>query len=253
MFYKVKEVSDMVGLSVRMLHHYDKINLLKPDHLTEAGYRQYSEEDLTKLQQILFLRELDFSLEAIKEMMLNPGYDRVEILSKQQMLLEQKIQRLLRIVDNIELTKKKMARGEKMSNEERFDGFDTKEIEAHIEKYAEEVKKSWGNGDAYIQAAKRTAHYSAEDHKRIMKESNLIYQELVGLMDRDVSNDRVQTLVGALRQGITDHYYDCTLEIFSGLGQMYIDDPRFTKNLDKHGEGFARYLSEAIAYYCENV
>ncbi len=249
MYYKVKEVSDMVGLSVRMLHHYDKKGLLKPDHLTDAGYRQYSEENLIQLQQILFLRELDFSLDAIKNMMVDSAYDSMEVLDRQQKLLEMKVQRLLKIVDNIEKTKESVKRGGSMSNKERFDGFDMNEIEAHKEKYAKEVKDRWGDTDAYAQSVKRTANYTVDDHERIQKETDALYEALVKLMGSDVSDAAVQVLVAARRQMITDHYYDCTMEIFAGLGQMYVADERFTKNLDKYAAGFAKYLSDAIAYY----
>ncbi len=249
MYYKVKEVSEMVGLSVRMLHHYDKIGLLKPDHVTEVGYRQYSEDDLMNLQQILFLRELDFSLESIKNMMGSPDYNQVALLEKQQSLLEKKVERLLKIIDAIGLTKERFEKGESMSNEERFDSFDMSEIEAHKMKYAKEAEEKWGKSDAYKQSAERIEKFGQEDFKRIQEENNGIYKEIVGLMDQDVSNERVQVLVGALRQGITDNFYDCTVEIFADLGEMYVADPRFTKNLDKHGEGFAAYLSKATDYY----
>lgn len=249
MYYKVKEVSEMVGLSVRMLHHYDKIGLLKPDHVTEAGYRQYSDDDLIVLQQILFLRELDFSLENIKELMANPNYNQVTLLEQQQVMLEKKVARLEKIIDTIGLTKERIIKGENMSNKERFDSFDTSEIEAHKKKYAKEVEEKWGHSDAYKESEKRTKHYTPEDYQRIQGETEAIYNEMASLMDQDVSNERVQVLVGALRQGITDNYYNCTMEIFSGLGDMYVSDPRFTKNLDKTKEGFATYLSKAIAYY----
>lgn len=252
MYYKVKEVSDLVGLSVRMLHHYDKIGLLKPDHMTEAGYRQYSDDDLIGLQQILFLRELDFSLDQIKDMMAKPDYNRVDLLEKQQGLLEMKVDRLLRIIDTIKVTKERVKKGETMTNKERFDSFDQSDIEAHKKKYAKEVEERWGNTKAYKQSAQRTAKYGPEDYKRIQEETDRIYDELVSLMDQEVSHERVQVLVDQLRQGISKNFYDCDLVTFAGLGEMYVADPRFTKNLDAYGQGFAAYLSKAIAYYTAN-
>lgn len=250
MYYQVKEVANMTGLTVRTLHHYDAIGLLRPEKVSEGGYRQYSQDDLMVLQQILFLKELDFSLATIGKMLADPAHNHSELLVNQKMLLQKKVERLQRIIANIERTQKMYERGETMSTEETFDGFDMKEIEAHKKKYAEEVKERWGGTDAYRQSAKRTADYGPEDYKRIMEATNATYDEIVSLMDRDVSDEWVQKLVHSLREGITENFYDCTLEIFAGLGEMYTADSRFTKNLDKHGEGFAAYLSKAIAYYC---
>lgn len=249
MYYKVKEVSEMVGLSVRMLHHYDKINLLMPDHVTEAGYRQYSTHDLSRLQQILFLRELDFPLGTIKDMLgqSEDGYN--NLMDQQKHLLELKVERLLKIIDNIDRTQESLKRGKNMSNEEKFEGFDMKELQAHKEKYAKEVEEKWGHSEAYKASEKRTASYGPKDYKRIQQTTNAIYREIVTRMDRNVSDQEVQKLVGDLRQGINNNFYECTVEIFAGLGQMYVEDSRFKKNLDKNGEGFAKYLSEAIAYY----
>jgi len=253
MYYRVKEVSQLTGLSVRRLHHYDKINLLKPDHVTEAGYREYSEDNLADLQQIMFLRELDFPLETIGTLLVNGASDRIQMLARQKSLLEEKISRLQKIITTIDLTQERIHKGEAMTNEERFDSFDMKAIEAHKAKYAQEVEERWGGTEAYAQSKARTDVYGPEDFKRITEATNKTYQEIVSLMDKDVSDDRVQTLVASLRQGITDNFYDCTPEIFAGLGEMYVADPRFEKSLNKEGEGFAAYLSKAIAYYIDHL
>ena len=249
MYYKVKEVSDITGLSVRMLHHYDKINLLKPDHVTEAGYRQYSDDDLSRLQQIFFLRELDFSLVAIKKMLNHSEDFYSELMVQQKQLLELKVERILRIIDNIDSTQKRLNKGESMTSKAMFDGFDNQEIQVQKEKYVKEVEEKWGHTQAYSQSKKRTAKYGPEDYKRIQEVTNATYANIVNKMDRDVSDKEIQALVGDLRQGITDNFYECSLEIFEGLGKMYVEDPRFKKNLDQYGEGFAEYLSKAIAYY----
>lgn len=253
MFYKVKDVADMAGVSVRALHHYDRIGLLVPDHVTESDYRQYSEDNLRRLQQICFLKELDFPLKKIKEILDESSEDTTVLLDRHKALLELKVERLLKIIDTIDKTKETHRRGESMKEKELFDGFDMKEIEAHKEKYAQEVNDRWGHTDAYKQSAKRTAAYKPEDWKRITERTNGTYRQLVELMDKNVpvTDEEVQKLTGLLRQYITEDYYDCTKEIFAGLGQMYVADERFTKNLDKHGQGFAQYLSDAIAEYCK--
>lgn len=253
MYYKVKEVADIAGVSVRTLHHYDRIGLLKPDHVTGTGYRQYSEDNLKRLQQICFLKELDFPLKKIQELLSKDTGDVNVMLDKHKHLLELKVERLLRIIDTIDKTKNANKRGETMTDKEMFDGFDMSEIEAQKDKYAVEVEERWGNTDAYKQSAKKTAKYSADDWKHITAKTERAYKAMVELMEQGVmiEDDRVQELTGMLRQYITEDYYDCTKEIYAGLGQMYVLDERFTKNLDKHGKGFAKYLSDAIAYYCK--
>ena len=249
MYYQVKEVSKMTGLSVRMLHHYDKIGLLKPAAVTEAGYRQYSEDNLVLLQQIMFLKELDFSLETIGEILNRSDYDIIHMLERHKVLLEKKVERLLKIIETIDKTRDHYERGDKMLNEERFDGFDMTEIEAHKAKYAKEVAMRWGETDAYEESRNKMSTYGPEDYKRIQLETEGIYKEIIDLMDQPVSDSRVQALVHSLRIGITDNFYECTKEIFAGLGEMYVLDDRFKDNLNGYGEGFAEYLSKAIAWY----
>ena len=99
---RISEVAKLTGITVRTLHYYDEIGLLKPSEITEAGYRLYSREDLEILQQILFFRELDFPLSQIKEIMNNPNYDKEEALKKQKELLIQQRQRIEGLIKLIE-------------------------------------------------------------------------------------------------------------------------------------------------------
>lgn len=121
---KVKEVADLVGISVRTLHHYDEIGLLAPSETTEAGYRLYSDDDLEKLQQILFFRELDFPLKKIKSILENPSFDKNEALQLHRKALLEKRSRLDQMIATIDKTIQ-FAKGEiNMTNEEKFAGFD---------------------------------------------------------------------------------------------------------------------------------
>src|SRR5699024_12514599 len=101
---KVKEVADLVGISVRTLHHYDDIGLLNPKEITDAGYRVYSDENLETLQQILFFKELDFPLKKIKEIIDNPAFDRQEALKRQHKMLLEKKRQLQKMIETIEKT-----------------------------------------------------------------------------------------------------------------------------------------------------
>lgn len=246
--YKVKEVSDLTGISIRMLHHYDKINLLKPSNLSEAGYRLYSDGDLEVLQQILIYRELDFSLKEIREILDDKNFDLKDALISQKKLIIEKRNRLNKIIDTIENTIKHVEEETSMSKKGMFEGLN---VNKHIKKYEKEVEEKYGENEAYKESKKRTVKYSKEDWNNINSEIDILYKELAKLKDRDVSDENVQELVNQWRMLISNNFYNCTIEIFRGLADMYIYDERFTKNIDKYGEGFTEFLSEAMKYYCD--
>lgn len=250
--YKIKEVADIVGVSVRTLHHYDQIGLLKPESLTTAGYRLYSDHDLENLQQILFFKELGFSLNEIREILENPAFDRKQALESHKKILLEKKKRLEGIIHLVEKTIYRIEGGINMDNKEMFDAFDMSEIEKQQRKYAEEVKEKYGNTDAYKESQKKTSGYTKKDWGDISIKSDEIYKRLASLMDKDIDDPEVQEVIGNWRQFITDNFYQCTLEIFRGLGDLYVSDERFTKNIDKYHAGLAEFMRKAIHYYCDH-
>lgn len=240
---RISEVAKLTGITVRTLHYYDEIGLLKPSEITEAGYRLYSREDLEILQQILFFRELDFTLSQIKEIMNNPNYDKEEALKKQKELL---IQQRQRIEGLIKLIEKRIEGDNNMS----FKEFDMNEIEENKKKYAKEVKERWGTSKAYEESEKKTSSYNKEKWGDINQETSEIFKGFAELRNSDPGSEEVQELVRRWQKYITDNFYTCTNEILSGLGLMYVEDERFKENLDKNGEGTAKLMAEAIKIYC---
>lgn len=240
---RISEVAKLTGITVRTLHYYDEIGLLKPSEITEAGYRLYSREDLEILQQILFFRELDFPLSQIKEIMNNPNYDKEEALKKQKELL---IQQRQRIEGLIKLIEKRIEGDNNMS----FKEFDMNEIEENKKKYAKEVKERWGTSKAYEESEKKTSSYNKEKWGDINQETSEIFKGVAELRNSDPGSEEVQELVRRWQKYITDNFYTCTNEILSGLGLMYVEDERFKENLDKNGEGTAKLMAEAIKIYC---
>ena len=240
---KISEVAKLSGVTVRTLHYYDEIGLLKPSKTTEAGYRMYSIEDLEKLQQILFFRELDFPLNEIKEIMVNPKYDKIETLNKHKELLIEKRKRIDGLVTLIDKTIKG-------DNNMSFKEFDNSKIEENKRKYSEEVKKRWGNTDAYKEYEKKTTSYDKNSWNTINEEMAKILKEFADNRDKDVNSDIVQSLVEKWRGYITLNFYNCTKEILSCLGLMYIGDERFKENIDKYGEGTSEFMAKAIEIYC---
>jgi DNA-binding transcriptional MerR regulator len=248
--YKVKEVAETTGVSVRTLHHYDRIGLLKPETVSSAGYRLYSDENLERLQQILVFKEMDFSLHEIKDIIDRPEFNRKENLKKHKKLLLAKKKRLEEIIRTLEMTIDSIEGGYQMENKDMFKGFDMKEIVEHQRKYSEEAKERYGK-ETVEKVEKRTAGYSSGDWAEIQNKTDEIYKRIIAGMDHGPEDPGVQQAVADWRQFITDHYYDCTQEIFRGLGDLYVDDPLFTKNIDKYQAGLAAFFKEAIHYYCD--
>ena len=238
----VKEVSALSGVSVRTLHHYDAIGLVPPTAVSEAGYRLYDEAALGRLQSILLYRALRFSLGEIKEILDSSEYDPREAIAAQIHLLELERARLDRL---IALAQSIQEKGVVVMN---FDAFDDKAIN----QYKEEAKARWGHTEAYQQSEERMQARKV-DYKEEAQAMMQIFAEFGVLREEDVQAETVQQQVRRLQAHITARYYDCTVDILRGLGEMYTADERFKQNIDQAGgEGTADFVAHAIAVYCEN-
>ena len=234
---QIKEFAAYTGVSVRTLHYYDEIGLLNPafvDRIT--GYRYYDNTSLLRMQEILFYRELDFSLKRIGEILSSPHYDKTAALQEQKQLLILKKERLERLISAIDGA----SRGENVMN-----AFDKTKIEG----YKQEAKARWGDTAAYAQYTEKVAGKNEVDLFAGM-ESILAAFAACKAQGNVPSSPAAQELVEKLQNYISNHFYTCTKEILEGLGQMYTADERFKTNIDKHGEGAASFISSAIAHYC---
>lgn len=235
----VKEVSRLTGVSVRTLHHYDAIGLLKPSCVTDAGYRLYDDAALRRLQAILLFRELQFPLKEIRAILDSPAFDPADALTQQIRLLEMQRDRLNGI---IALARKIQQKGVDIMN---FDAFDRTEID----QYAAEAKARWGDTAAYAEFA---AH-PAENHKAAGEALMAILAEIGGMKRLSPDDAAVQRKIGQLQQHITDNFYTCSDEILRGLGEMYVSDERFRKNIDcAGGEGTAEFIRRSILAHTGN-
>jgi|SRR6185369_153181 len=248
MKYTVHTLAELAGITVRTLHHYDQIGLLKPSFSGSNGYRYYEEKELLRLQQILFFRELEFSLEQIKEIMTSPSFDTASALKEQKKLLLLKRDRMVDLLDTIDKTIKSYEGGEAMKNNALYGGFTKKQMEA----YKEEAKKRWGHTDAYKQSEERTKQFTKADYERIAQEGAALTQAIADAHEKGflIDSPEVQALIekhyNALRT-----FYEPNYEMYRGLGQMYIDDPRFTAYYEKFGKGLAVFMRDAINQYCD--
>ena len=237
----VHEVAELTGITARTLHYYDEIGLLKPTKVTEAGYRMYDDKALSRLQNILLFRELEFHLKEIKEILNSPNFDQSEVIAQQIELLELQYKH---IGELITFTREIQKKGVTAMN---FDVFDKSEIE----KYEAEVKAKWGNTKAYQEYKQKDIPRNGSNYSKIANELLTMFSELGELKHLNPSADEVQNKIAALQKFITDNYYVCTNEILGGLGEMYVCDERFRSNIDKAGgDRTADFVKQAIVVYC---
>ncbi len=240
----IKEFSSLTGVSARTLHYYDEIGLLKPDIVnSDNGYRFYTEKSYEKMLEVLFLKELDFSLKDISEIILSPSYNKKEAFKKQKELLVLKKERLESLIFALEKAEKGELTMDKLNNK----------FEKTKNQYADEVKQKWGNTDAYKESQKKASSMSADEKKKATDGLESIMAEFSAVMKNGFSpaSDETQALCKKLQIHITNNFYTCTKEILMGLGEMYVLDERFKENIDKNGEGTAEFIRSAIKLYCK--
>ena len=234
----VKEVSRITGVSVRTLHHYDAIGLLRPTQVTESGYRLYDDAALQRLQTILFFRELEFPLQEIKDILDTPNFDPREALADQIHLLELRKQHLENLIAHARKIHKTGV------IDMNFKPFDKTELDT----YAAEAKAKWGKTEAYQEYEKKSSGKDAQNGDALMA----IFAEMGEVRHLDPASSEAQALVAKIQSHITAHFYNCTKPILAGLGQMYVADERFKANIDRAGgEGCAEFAAKAIEIYCK--
>lgn len=239
---KISEMSKLTGVSIRTLQYYDKIGLLCPTEYTESGYRLYDDTALERLQQILLFRELEFPLKEIKRIINSPEFDRQKALEQQITLLTLKKEHLENLIS---FAREIQQIGGKIMD---FSAFDTQKLK----EYEEEAKAQWGQSAEFKEFEEKNKNRTDSDNQILMKDFMSLFATFGQLQEKEVDSKEVQAQVKKLKNYITEHFYTCSLEILSSLGEMYISDERMTKNIDKAGgEGTAQFVAEAIKVYTQ--
>ena len=237
----VHEVSELAGVSVRTLQHYDNIGLLSPTMRTDAGYRLYDEAALEKLQQILLFRELEFPLKEIRGIVEAPDFDRAKALDQQIELLTLKKEHLQGLID---LAKRLKKRGGPTMD---FKAFDT----SKMDEYAARAKAEWGATPEYKEFEGKNRMRTPSEQDEINAQMMELFVEFGAMRDGAPDAPAAQDQVKKLQAFISEHYYQCSDEVLAGLGQMYGSGGEFTANIDAAaGEGTAVFAAQAIAAYC---
>ena len=238
----VKEVSNISGVSIRTLHHYDAIGLLKPTQITESNYRLYDEDALERLQLILLFKEFGFPLKEIGNILDAPDFDRNRALEQQIELLNLRKEHLENLIN--------FARGIKLTGVRYLDftAFDTKKIDD----YVVQAKLTYGKTEAYKEFEQKSKDRSAETENEIASGLMDIFRR-IGAHQNEAPDDKsVQALVEELREFITHNYYKCTVPILKCLGDMYAGGGTMTENIDNAGgAGTGAFAKAAIDIYCQ--
>jgi MerR family transcriptional regulator, thiopeptide resistance regulator len=243
--YSVGELARIAHVSVRALHHYDDLGLLRPARRSEAGYRLYTSADLARLQQVLFYKELGLGLDEIRRLMAGAAGDRSSVLRAQRRELAARVLRLEAVLDLIDRTLASLEGETEMSDEELFDVFGDFDPAEH----EEEARDRWGDTAAYKESMRRTRAYTKDDWARFKAESDAIVADLASLMGQGEPPDdpRAMDVAERHRLQIDLWFYPCPRETHVELGRMYVADPRFAATYEEVRPGMAQYLCDAIS------
>ena len=240
----VKEVSKLTGVSVRTLHHYDAIGLLKPTQITEASYRLYDDTAIEKLSMILVFRELGLSLKEIGDILHAPDFDRNRVLEKQISLMQDRVSKLQ---NRISLAKGILMLGVKYMD---FEGFDSQKID----EYSVQAKALYGKTDAYKEYQQKSKNRTKEQEKDLGAQVMDFFVRLGKLRPCDPGCEAAQSWAKDLQDFFTAHYYTCTPQILACLGDSYAGGGSMTENIDNAGgAGTGAFAKEVIDIYISKL
>jgi DNA-binding transcriptional MerR regulator len=244
MVYTIKKFAELAGTSVRTLHYYDGIGLLKPESRSANGYRQYGEKAIVRLQQIMFFRELDFNLDDIKIILSQPDFNVLNALQSHKALLEKRKERIDELLGTIEKTIKNLKGESTMEIKEYYQGFSDEQIE----KYREEVRQRWGEKTLQDSEA-RVKKMGKEKFAALQAESDKIFRTIADNMPKGADSKIVQAEVAKWR-GWLENFSRYSDAAVLGLGRAYSQDPRFANTFEKYHKDLPGFLTKAIEYYC---
>ena len=243
--YPVKKLAKMAGVSIRTLHHYDRIGLLKPSLRTTAGYRLYDQKELLRLQQILFYKELDFGLKAIGDLLDDPDFDLISTLQNQREMLLGRKERLDRLVTTIEKTIKHLKNETKMNYEDLYEGLPREQAEA----WRKEARTRWPQQVEH--AEKQLMKMDKAGFQALQEGFKTNWEKLARLSDHDPASVEVQEEVGRHYAYILKFWGKTgdQAESYKGLGELYARDERYAAVNGLPNPAFGRFMQEAIAHF----
>jgi MerR family transcriptional regulator, thiopeptide resistance regulator len=249
--YTVKELADLAGVSVRTLHYYDEIDLLKPSVVGENSYRYYDEAALLRLQQILFYREMDLGLLQIREILNDPSFDLVTALRTHRQTLQDKIARLQNLMNTVDATIMHLVGEMDMGKKRLFEGFS----EEKQKQYEKEIRDDKRYDQKLVdQSIKLWNSYTDEDKARIQEEGGQVYLDLVALIEKGHKPDspEVQAILPRWHQHLR-YFYEPNTDVLRGLGDHYNGHPDFIAFFQKIHPNLPEFLQQAINVYVDEL
>lgn len=237
----VKDIVQITGITARTLHYYDRIDLLKPTHLTEKGYRLYDRSSLEKLQMILFLKELDFSLKEIADIVKLTRKEQQHILNEQRHVVQSRIQQLESIKTAIE----EYVSGKDIGSLQIFNHSSVLPLQ---EQYANEASFFYGETEAYKEYNERLEQLPADERGELFSRVEQVFKQMASHMNASPASDEVQRLIREWRESL-EHLMTCDSNLLTCIADTYKYDRRMRDYLNQYGEDFADFLHSAIMQY----
>lgn len=249
MEYTIQKLSLLAGVSTRTLRYYDEIDILKPARINSSGYRIYGRDEVDRLQQILFYKELGLPLDQIKEIITSPSFNAADALQEHREKLLNKRKQLDRLIANVDQTIAANEGRITMTDKEKFEGFKKQMVEENEQKYGKEIREKYGD-NAVNKSNEKVLNMSQEEHDEVTKLAEEIHTTLAeAFKTGDPSGDLAQKAADLHKQWLTFYWNEYSKEAHAGLAQMYVDDERFTAYYDKEQQGTAEFLRDAIHIY----
>lgn len=249
--YTVRQVAKMAGVTVRTLHHYDQIGLLRPERRSQSRYRRYGEADLLRLQQILFYRQMDLSLKEIQLILDRPDFDPLTALREHRHRLQAQVERLQRLLMTIDrtisrLSEENMEMSDAELDAELYEGFTPQQAE----RYPREARQLYGE-EIVSATEQRLRKLSKAEWQAVKEEGGAIAQQMSELMVRPVSDPQVQAVI-ARHHAWIENFYPAPEERYRGLGNLYTENEEFRAFYDRYRPGLADFFKAAMEYYCDH-
>ncbi|MDF2539093.1 MAG: MerR family transcriptional regulator [Herbinix sp.] len=249
MEYTVQKLGSLAGISTRTLRYYDEIGILKPARINSSGYRIYGQNEVDRLQQIMFYRELGVNLDTIKELMTSVSFNGAAALKEHHEKLLAKREQLDMLIANVEKTIQYQEGKLTMKDKEKFDGFKKKLVDDNEQKYGKEIREKYGD-DTINASNQKMLNMTAEQYAEFEKLSQEVIDTLgAAFATGDPAGELGQKTADLHRRWLSFTWGSYSKEAHAGVAQMYVDDERFTAYYDKEQPGLAKFLRDAVMIY----
>ncbi|WP_243225596.1 MerR family transcriptional regulator [Microbacterium sp. CIAB417] len=239
----VGEVASMVGVSVRTLHHWDNVGLMRPESRTTSGYRAYSAADVARVHRVLVYQELGFGLTQIAAILDDPTVDESAQLREQRGLLEDRIRRLRQMADAIDRVLDSQAAGIRLTAQQQAEIFGS----GWREDWADAARQRWGESDEWLQFERNAMSSSESDRKRMQEQGEALYAEMAEAKRSGVEpGTESANLLAEQHRMMVSQLFDCTHSMQVCLGRTYAGDERFSAFFAEREPGLAAWLAEVI-------